>query len=150
MKLEVKVSRHLPNTTFDGSQMRLVVKHLLENAAYFATERAKDFARVSVLVSHNKHSKQDVIEIRDNGYGVGLDHIDHIFEPFYSSEPGHSGLGLYLAKQFCEMNMARLDYIANQEGACFRITFASPIEVERFLEKREAFDIRDKLRTSAA
>lgn len=150
VKLDVKVAKHLPFTYFDSPQMRLVLKHLLENASYFAKERAKDFARISVLVGHNKHTKQDIIEIRDNGYGVGLDHIDHIFEPFYSSEPNQSGLGLYMAKQFCEMNMCRLDYIANQEGACFRITFPSPRDVENFLSKQEAFNLRDKVKANVA
>lgn len=146
VKVDVKVGRHLPKTYFDRSQLQLALRHLLENAAFFAKERAKDFARISVIVSHNRHSKQDVIEIRDNGYGVGLDDLDHIFEPFYSSEANRSGLGLYLARQFCEMNMARLDYVANQEGACFRITFADPAQVERYLEKREAFSLRDKVK----
>ena len=133
---------------FDNSQIRQALNSILENAAYFSKERNAEFARVTVLVGRNKVSKQNIIEIQDNGYGVGLDDLDHIFEPFYSSETSKSGLGLYLAKQFCEMNMARLDYVAAQEGARFRITFPTTDQVERQLEKREDFDIRDKKKSA--
>lgn len=144
IKLEVKAGKHLPYTYFDSTQLGMVLKNIVENAVFYAKERAHEFARVSVIISHNKHTKQDVIEVRDNGYGVNIEFLDHIFEPFFSSEPDRSGLGLYVAKQFCEMNMARLDYVANQLGACFRITFAAPAQVEAFLAKREAFELRDK------
>ena len=148
VKIELKVSRTPMEAYFDNSQIRQALNSILENAAYFSKERNAEFARVTVLVGRNKVSKQNIIEIQDNGYGVGLDDLDHIFEPFYSSETSKSGLGLYLAKQFCEMNMARLDYVAAQEGARFRITFPTTDQVERQLEKREDYDIRDKKKSA--
>ena len=150
VKTELKVSRTIMDVYFDSTQLRQAITNIIENSAHYSKERSADFARVTVLVGRNKVSKQCIIEIQDNGYGVGLDDLDHIFEPFYSSEEDKSGLGLYLAKQFCEMNMARLDYVASQEGARFRITFPTAEQVERQLEKREEFAIRDKTKTAAA
>lgn len=150
VKTELKVSRSVLDVYFDQSQLRQAITNLLENAAHYSKERSADFARVTILVGRNKVSKQCIVEIQDNGFGVGLDDLDHIFEPFYSSEDNKSGLGLYLAKQFCEMNMARLDYVAAQEGARFRITFPTAEQVERQLEKREEFAIRDKTKTAQA
>ncbi len=146
-KVELKVSRSALDVYLDDTQIRQAISNLLENAAYYAKAKNAEFARITILVGRNKVSKQSIIEIQDNGYGVGLDDLDHIFEPFYSSETSKSGLGLYLAKQFCEMNMARLDYIAAQEGARFRITFPTTEQVERQLEKREEFNLRDKVQT---
>ena len=38
-----------------------------------------------------------------------------------------TGLGLYISRQLCEINQARLDYIDRPgKGGCFRITFAHP------------------------
>ncbi len=150
INIQMKVSRTSMDVYFDNSQIQQAITNLLENAAFFAKQKSADFARVAILVGHNKVSKQAIIEIQDNGYGVALDDLDHIFEPFYTSENSKSGLGLYLAKQFCEMNMARLDYVASQEGARFRITFASSEQVERQLERREDFTIRDKMQQAAA
>jgi two-component system sensor histidine kinase PilS (NtrC family) len=150
VRIELKVSKTPMEAYFDHSQIRQALNSILENAAFYAKEKNADFAAVHILVGRNKGSKQNIIEIQDNGYGVGIDDLDHIFEPFYSSEGSRSGLGLYLAKQFCEMNMSRLDYVAAQEGARFRITFPTIDQVERQLEKREEFDIRDKGRSAPA
>jgi len=35
-----------------------------------------------------------VAEIQDNGSGIDAEHLEHIFEPFYTTKPGGSGLGL--------------------------------------------------------
>lgn len=149
VQVELKVSRTNMDVYFDESQLRQALSNLLENAAFYAKQKSADFGKVTILVGRNKISKQAIIEIQDNGYGVSLDDLDHIFEPFYSSESTKSGLGLYLAKQFCEMNMARLDYISAQEGARFRITFPTTEQVERQLEKKDEFAIRDKLKSQA-
>jgi len=35
-----------------------------------------------------------VIRIRDQGQGIREEHMKHIFEPYFSTKPGHQGLGL--------------------------------------------------------
>jgi two-component system NtrC family sensor kinase len=35
-----------------------------------------------------------LIEVQDNGSGIEAEHLEHIFEPFYTTKPGGSGLGL--------------------------------------------------------
>jgi len=35
-----------------------------------------------------------VVEVQDNGSGIEAEHLEHIFEPFYTTKPGGSGLGL--------------------------------------------------------
>lgn len=35
-----------------------------------------------------------VIRIRDQGQGIREEHMSHIFEPYFSTKPGHQGLGL--------------------------------------------------------
>ncbi|MCP5350846.1 MAG: hypothetical protein H7A10_07775 [Oceanospirillaceae bacterium] len=146
INVEMNISKNAQDAYFDPSQLRQVLSNLLENAAYFARMKNSenpDNARVQIVVTRTKVSQQGIIEVRDNGYGVGLDDLDHIYEPFYSSEQNKSGLGLYIARQFCDMNMARLDYIAAQEGAVFRITFPTNEQIERMLATREDFVLRD-------
>lgn len=142
--LQVKVSRAPMDVICDRSQMQQAIRNLLENAVFFSRQKNGDSARIIIMVGQNKATRETVIDIQDNGYGVGLDDLDHIFEPFYTSEEDKPGLGLYLAKQFCEMNMARLDYVASQQGARFRITFPDIEHVKRKLEQLEDFKLRDR------
>ena len=49
-----------------------------------------------------------VLDVSDNGPGIHQDNLDRIFEPFFSTHPKGSGLGLYIAKQLCEANLSEL------------------------------------------
>jgi two-component system sensor histidine kinase PilS (NtrC family) len=64
------------------------------------------------------------LEISDDGPGVDADAVQHLFEPFFTTSAGGTGLGLYIARELCEANGAKLEYIRKQAGgACFRIGF---------------------------
>jgi two-component system sensor histidine kinase PilS (NtrC family) len=64
------------------------------------------------------------LDIIDNGSGIDPDMADQIFEPFYTTKSGGTGLGLYISRGICESNQARLSYQpAPGGGSCFRITF---------------------------
>ena len=64
------------------------------------------------------------LEIRDNGKGIPPEKQQEIFEPFYTSSNAGTGLGLYIARELCELNGARLDLRPADSGTCFRITFS--------------------------
>jgi two-component system sensor histidine kinase PilS (NtrC family) len=67
-----------------------------------------------------------VLEISDNGAGIPADQLGNLFEPFFTTENKGTGLGLYISRELCESNRARLDHVPREGGACFRITFAHP------------------------
>jgi signal transduction histidine kinase len=46
--------------------------------------------------------------VRDNGPGIPVDEIPHIFKPFYSNKPGGSGLGLAISRQLIESQGGRI------------------------------------------
>ncbi|MGH8398844.1 MAG: sensor histidine kinase [Gammaproteobacteria bacterium] len=67
------------------------------------------------------------LAILDRGAGVPNEITEHIFEPFYTSNPRGTGLGLFIARELCECNRARLTYERRTDGgSCFRILFGTP------------------------
>lgn len=67
------------------------------------------------------------LAVLDRGPGVPEDIAEHLFEPFYTSNPRGTGLGLFIARELCECNQARLKYERRAEGgSCFRILFDAP------------------------
>ncbi len=53
-------------------------------------------------------SRQIYLESADNGPGICPDLFDKIFEPFFTTSAQGTGLGLYLAREICDMQSTRL------------------------------------------
>ena len=60
----------------------------------------------------------------DDGVGANADAAANLFEPFFTTDAGGTGLGLYIARELCEANGASIEYRQQEQGgACFRIVF---------------------------
>lgn len=65
-----------------------------------------------------------VVRIADTGPGIEPEHLEHIFEPFFSTRPdaGGSGLGLYICKGIIEEMGGRISVSSRPgEGTVFEI-----------------------------
>jgi two-component system sensor histidine kinase PilS (NtrC family) len=67
------------------------------------------------------HAATLEIHVIDDGEGVAGDLREHIFEPFFTTHSRGTGLGLYIARELCEANRARLELLENMPGAHFCI-----------------------------
>ena len=64
-----------------------------------------------------------IVQVKDDGAGVRPEAIPQLFEPFFTTDATGTGLGLYIARELCEANDARLEYVqVPGGGGCFRIT----------------------------
>lgn len=109
----------------DHSQMQQVFANLFQNGLRYS-EKHSGNATLQVIVGISLQAEQPFVDVIDKGPGIPPEQVDKIFEPFYTSEKTGTGLGLYIARELCEANQARLDYIPIKSGSCFRVTFAHP------------------------
>ena len=110
-------------TLMDPGQLTQILDNLLRNG-WRHSALLHDPAEVWLTLFIDRESQLAVLEVQDNGPGVALDQQSHLFEPFFTTSSQGTGLGLYLSRELCESNQARLDFIPRQGGGCFRITFA--------------------------
>lgn len=110
----------------DPTQLSQVLTNLTDNALRHSKQETGQ-ASVTINGSINDTSHLPFIEVIDKGAGIDPEKVENIFEPFFTTESTGTGLGLYIARELCESNQARLDYIpVPTGGSCFRITFAHP------------------------
>ncbi len=109
----------------DPSQIQQVLTNLFQNGLRYSQAKIGE-PKLKVVADFNTQTEQPTLDIIDYGAGVPEDKQDKIFEPFYTSESSGTGLGLYIARELCEANQARLDLVPTEEGCCFRITFSHP------------------------
>jgi two-component system sensor histidine kinase PilS (NtrC family) len=105
----------------DPSLLHQVVWNLCQNAIHH--NRAAGGIRLELAGGLTATPGAAYLDITDNGSGIGPDMTDKIFEPFFTTHSSGTGLGLYIAREICESNGARLDYrpVAGG-GSCFRVT----------------------------
>jgi two-component system sensor histidine kinase PilS (NtrC family) len=91
---------------FDALHLREVVLNLLNNAVRYASGGPG-----SIRLDAVRDSAQRLeLHVQDDGPGISPEVRAHLFEPFYTTSSKGTGLGLYLARELCLNNEARLDY----------------------------------------
>lgn len=109
---------------FDPLQLQHILVNLLQNAVHHS-KKIHEQPVVRILASQDEQ-QQVILDVMDSGPGLSASVIKTLFEPFFTTEPNGTGLGLYLSKSFCEANDAQLLYVPQTRGACFRIVFRAP------------------------
>jgi two-component system sensor histidine kinase PilS (NtrC family) len=109
----------------DKEQLRQVVINLCTNAWEHAVD--KNNLRIHLIGGKMPEFSYPVVDILDNGPGIAPEIAKQIFEPFFTTRNQGTGLGLFIAKELCEVNQIRLEYIPGPTGgSCFRLHFQTP------------------------
>ncbi|AMN47803.1 two-component system, NtrC family, sensor histidine kinase PilS [Steroidobacter denitrificans] len=67
------------------------------------------------------------VEVLDRGKGIPAEDTERVFEPFFTSGKGGTGLGLFIARELAQCNRALLLYEPRPGGgSIFRLVFSDP------------------------
>ena len=104
--------------------------NILSNAKDVLSERevSKPFIRLYL----KKGYKYILIVIEDNGGGIAPEHMDRIFEPYFTTKYAKqgTGIGLYMTKMIIENNMGGIINVKNTDsGVTFTIKLPSAPEI---------------------
>lgn len=109
-----------PTISFDTQQLEQVLINLINNGLRHSSyAHPHAFVEIEIYCADN----DVIIDILDGGNGVGADDLEHLFNPFFTTDKAGTGLGLYLSQAFCEANHARLLYVPDHDKTCFRLIF---------------------------
>jgi two-component system, NtrC family, sensor histidine kinase PilS len=107
-----------PYVLFDRSHLNQVMWNLCRNAARHCRGEK---GSIRVIVDTDERHATVKLDVIDDGPGVPPELRSQLFEPFFTTATGGTGLGLYIAREVCDANSARLDYIETESGAQFTV-----------------------------
>jgi len=107
-----------PEVLFDRSHLNQVMWNLCRNALRHSRRGP---ASISIRVSMERAGSTVKLDVVDDGPGVVPETRAQLFEPFFTTAAGGTGLGLYIAREVCEANGATLDHVETARGAQFTV-----------------------------
>ncbi|MCG8382466.1 MAG: HAMP domain-containing histidine kinase [Gammaproteobacteria bacterium] len=110
-----------PNVDFDAGHLHQILGNLCLNSLYHNSGEAIQLTFVVALAADDTTV---ILDIADNGAGIPTGKKHKVFEPFYTTSHTGTGLGLYIARELCHFNGAKLSLLTTRQGTCFRMAFA--------------------------
>ncbi len=123
-----RLAPNLPMMNVDPSQIEQVLVNVLINAMD-AMADGGDITFSSRLLKKQEESDNGErvrITIQDNGIGISEEHLQNIFDPFFSTKDGGTGLGLPLSLGIVESHGGKIS-ISSQEGAGTAVVVELPV-----------------------
>jgi signal transduction histidine kinase len=114
----------------DKNMINTVLRNLLSNAIKYTFKNGKVIVRVI------KHSKENIIVVKDSGIGMTKEKVESLFRidnslslPGTEKEQG-TGLGLKLSKEFSERMGGRI-WVESEVDKGSEFKFAIPISIPK-------------------
>jgi signal transduction histidine kinase len=105
----------------DCVQLQQVLLNLLLNAAE-AMGSVEEGAR-ELLISTEEKQTGALVAVRDSGPGIDTEYLDRVFDAFYTTKPGGTGMGLSICRSIIQAHGGKLWAEANEpRGAVFQFT----------------------------
>jgi PAS domain S-box-containing protein len=105
--VEQELAAELPATLVDGGQLKQAFYNLIKNA--LQAMRAGGILRVRTEASDTHVS----VAFSDTGHGIAPDQIGRIFEPYYTTKPNGTGLGLMIVQRIVREHGGTMEVESN-------------------------------------
>jgi len=100
------------------NEYKQVLLNLLTNAKDILIEREVRSPKITITINKN------YISVLDNAGGIPKEILSRIYEPYFTTKKGNSGIGLYMSKMIIEKDMEGTLIVENSlGGALFKIIF---------------------------
>lgn len=141
LALETELAPRTPPVPHDPDQLEQVLINLLKNAAEASAAGGRVRLRVLPLPLPGAARRRGgravpgaatapagvQIQVEDHGSGIGAEALKTLFEPFTTTKPGGSGLGLYISHDIVKRHGGRLA-VSSEPGRGATFTVELPLE----------------------
>jgi len=112
---------NLPQVMADEDQIRQVANNLIVNGAAAMPQGGH-----LQITTSRVDDKTIAVVFADTGTGISSDHMEKIYNPFFSTKPGGTGLGLSICREIIQAHHGRIKIISEQ-GKGTTVTIWLPV-----------------------
>ncbi len=119
----------IPPLELDRSQMREALTNLVKNACEAVAERNREgVVTVGTVLEPDKVR----LDVEDNGRGIPPDHMEKLFQPYFTTREHGNGIGLALTERIVALHGGRIT-CESTEGRGTRFSILLPLSVSSTL-----------------
>jgi signal transduction histidine kinase len=124
----------------DKKRLAVVLNNLIANAIKYSNPHEEN-SFIEVYVKQN--GKQVLLQVKDNGIGIGNEHITSIFKMFYraDSKSKGSGIGLYIVKETLDKIQGTIS-VQSEYGKGSMFTVRLKALKTSFAERKENVEVK--------
>jgi signal transduction histidine kinase len=103
----------------DKNRIRMALTNIVINAIDAMSSENGELRLTESLVEGHYS-----LQIADNGCGIPAEHLQQIFDPYFTRKPGGLGLGLSTTREILQENHIGMNVESTEgEGTCFTLSF---------------------------
>jgi signal transduction histidine kinase len=115
VRIERRLTEQVPPVWGSANALRQVMLNLATNAL----QAMPAGGVLTCTTKYQAASKQVEFRVTDTGSGIAEEHRQHLFEPFFTTRPDGTGLGLALCREIVNNHRGTIDYLPQDQGATF-------------------------------
>jgi two-component system sensor kinase FixL len=120
--LRLQLASELPLVLIDRIQIQQVIINLIMNGVE-AMASVTDRPRELTIRSQRDEANQVLVAVRDSGVGIEPEHMDRLFNAFFTTKPAGMGMGLSICRSIIDAHGGTLWATRNVgAGATFQFT----------------------------
>jgi nitrogen fixation/metabolism regulation signal transduction histidine kinase len=124
-RIRLELAPALPSIIGDAAQLRQVIHNLLQNAQ----DALGEMESPRIVVATEAVDGRVRLAVTDNGTGFPEHLMSRVFEPYVTTKPGGTGLGLVIVKKIIEEHGGEVT-ITNVAPHGARVTATLPVAAE--------------------
>lgn len=125
--IELKLDDQIPLITADGSLLRQVIHNLAQNAL----DALAGLPEPRIIMQTSVREGRVRFSVEDNGTGIREDVLGRIFEPYITTKPKGTGLGMAIAKKIVEEHQGSVSVMnVKPHGALVEILLPVSVSIE--------------------
>lgn len=117
-----------PQVLGDRTQLQQVIVNLAINAVQAMTQAGYDDRRI-VIRTVTQDAATLCCAVEDNGPGIAVEHVDRLFESFFTTKDSGMGMGLPICRSIVEAHGGRIGAGGNGASGGARFWFTLPVSV---------------------
>ncbi len=120
IELIIEKDPNLQDLMLNDKEIKQLILNLTRNGIESMTSNGTGTLYIRTI----QEEDAAVLEVQDTGHGIPKNKLDHLFEPFYTTKPSGTGLGLAVCLSIVERHQAKIDVRSEENvGTTFTIRF---------------------------